>query len=78
MKTQHTTPRQTRQTTLLPRSKDELASALGISRSTLNNWVKPIEDKLLPLGYKKQKILTPAMLQIIYSHLCIYEDIFDK
>ncbi len=64
--------------TLLPRSKDEIANALGITRRTLTNWLKPIEHILLPLGYKQQKILTPAMLKIIYQHLSIEEDIFEK
>ncbi len=67
----------TKTKTLRPRSKDEIAQALGISRTTLTRWVKPIEHLLTPLGYKQQKILTPAMLHIIYSHLCIHEDIFD-
>lgn len=64
--------------TPLPRSKDEIAQALNISRTTLTAWIRPIEHKLLPLGYKQQKILTPAMLRIIYHHLVIQEDIFEE
>lgn len=49
-------------------SKAELCIIYGISRETLNTWLKPIES-MLPHYNKNCKVLTPAQVKVIFEEL---------
>lgn len=51
-------------------TKSELAALYGISPKTLRGWMKKIRKQLHETGYiKKQSILTPKQVKIIFEHL---------
>lgn len=49
-------------------SKFELRTMYGVSRETLNTWLKPIES-MLPHYNQKCKVLTPAQVRVIFAEL---------
>ncbi len=49
-------------------SKVELRTMYGVSRETLNTWLKPIEC-ILPHYNPNCKVLTPAQVKIIFEEL---------
>ena len=49
-------------------SKFELRTMYGISRDTLNTWLKPIES-MLPHYNQKCKVLTPAQIKVVFEEL---------
>lgn len=57
-------------------TKKELCQKLGISSSTLNEWLnKRYYNELVKLGYRKtQKILLPAQYKFLYSHLAVSDN----
>lgn len=49
--------------------KSELASKLGVSRSTMTRYLKQIETTLQPKGYSRhQKTLAPVQVQVFLLH----------
>ena len=53
-------------------SKQELASAAGVSVDTLRRWLEPYSKELSQLGYQpSMRILPPRIVQFICEKLCI-------
>ena len=53
-------------------SKQELASAAGVSIDTLRRWLEPYSGELQQMGYKpNMRILPPRIVQFICEKLCI-------
>lgn len=53
-------------------SKQELASAAGISVDTLRRWLAPYSEELAALGYQpKMRVLPPRIVRFISEKLCI-------
>lgn len=50
--------------------KNELARLMGVSRTTMSNYMKQIED-ILPHYSRKQTLLTPDQVKIVCEHFCI-------
>ncbi len=63
---------------MILRTKREIADLLGISTATLRRWLKPVMPELEKLGYPSHRILTRPMLEIVYKHLVITDDDFEK
>ena len=58
-------------------TKAELAMAAGVSRKTLQSWLKDpyIQERLAPMNLKKkQHILPPCAVEIITEHYAIEID----
>ena len=58
-------------------TKSQLAKAAGVSRQTLQSWLKDpyIQERLAPMNLKKrQHILPPSAVQIICEHYAIEID----
>ncbi len=49
-------------------SKFELRTMYGISRETLNTWLKSIQS-MLPHYNQKCKVLTPAQIKVVFEEL---------
>ena len=49
-------------------TKSELRMAYGVSRETLNKWLKAIED-LLHHYKPTAKVLTPAQVKVVFEEL---------
>jgi hypothetical protein len=49
-------------------TKSELRIAYGVSRETLNKWLKAIEY-LLPHYTPTAKVLTPAQIKVVFEEL---------
>ena len=53
-------------------SKQEIATAAGMSIDTLRRWLEPYQSELEQLGYQsKMRVLPPRLVQFICEKLCI-------
>lgn len=50
--------------------KSEIADKMGISRGTMRIYMKRIEH-LLPHYHRRQMLLSPDQVKVVFEHYCI-------